>query len=199
MASDLQRYGRPGWLSCRPLVLVDQPAEDLAVPYPHRGQVSDRADDDAAAVWWPQISGSVRAMLVVMRDILIQDRAQVPRPRDQHPVGALGPGRAHPPLGISVRPRAPRRDLHHLDPRAGQHRAVTWKKSHASIVAAWVRSNCRQVVRLRCGAGGIRSRFRTRRTVEAPTRMPRPSSSPWIRLYPQPGFSLAISSISTMS
>ena len=58
----------------------------------------------------------------------------------------------------------------------------TVKKSHASIVAAWVRRNCRQVVRLRWGAGGIRSRFSTRRTVEAPTRMPRPSSSPWIRL-----------------
>ena len=46
----------------------------------------------------------------------------------------------------------------------------TWKKSHASIVAAWVRRNCRQVDRARCGAGGIRSRFSTRRTVEAPTR-----------------------------
>ena len=51
----------------------------------------------------------------------------------------------------------------------------------------------------RCGAGGIRSRFRIRRTVEAPTRYPRPSSSPWIRLYPQPGFSRAICSISTTS
>ncbi len=46
----------------------------------------------------------------------------------------------------------------------------TWKKSHASIVEAWVRRNCRQMVRLRCGAGGIHSRFSTRRTVEAPTR-----------------------------
>jgi hypothetical protein len=27
----------------------------------------------------------------------------------------------------------------------------------ASIVAAWVRRNCRHVERLRCGAGGIRS------------------------------------------
>jgi hypothetical protein len=45
----------------------------------------------------------------------------------------------------------------------------TWKKSHASIVEAWVWRNCRQVVRLRCGAGGIRSRLSTRRTVDAPT------------------------------
>jgi hypothetical protein len=35
------------------------------------------------------------------------------------------------------------------------------KNSHASIVAACVRRNCRQVDRVRCGAGGIRSRFRT--------------------------------------
>ncbi len=60
----------------------------------------------------------------------------------------------------------------------------TWKKSQASIVVAWLRRNCRQVVRSRCGAGGIRSRFSTRRTVGAPTRLPRPSNSPWIRLYP---------------
>ena len=38
-----------------------------------------------------------------------------------------------------------------------------------------------QVEWLRCGAGGIRSRLSTRRTVEALTRMPRLSSSPWIR------------------
>jgi hypothetical protein len=55
------------------------------------------------------------------------------------------------------------------------------KKSHASIVAAWVRRKCRQVAWLRRGAGGIRSRFSTRRTVQARTPMPRPSSSPWIR------------------
>jgi hypothetical protein len=50
------------------------------------------------------------------------------------------------------------------------------------MVSAWVRGNCRQVVWLRRGAGGIRSRIRTRRTVDAPTQMPRPSSSPWMRL-----------------
>ena len=42
--------------------------------------------------------------------------------RDQHPVGDLGPGGAHPAFGIGVCSRAPRRDLHHLDPRPGQHR-----------------------------------------------------------------------------
>ena len=40
----------------------------------------------------------------------------------------------------------------------------------ASIVEACERRNCRHVVLLRCGAGGIRSRLSTRRTVDAPTR-----------------------------
>jgi hypothetical protein len=38
------------------------------------------------------------------------------------------------------------------------------------MVSARARRNCRQVVLLRRGAGGIRSRFSIRRTVEAPTR-----------------------------
>lgn len=59
---------------------MDQPAEDLAAPYPRRSQVGNRVGDDATAVWWPQIPGPVRATLVVVRDVLVQDRAQVPRP-----------------------------------------------------------------------------------------------------------------------
>ena len=51
-----------------------------------------------------------------------------------------------------------------------------------------------------CGAGGICSRFRTRRTsADALTQMPRPSSSSWTRRRPQPGFSRAICSISAAS
>ena len=74
----------------------------------------------------------------------------------------------------------------------------TWKKSAASVVAAWVCRNCRQVVSVcRFGAGGMRSALRTRRIVEALTRCPSFSSSPWIRWYPQPWFSVASRSIST--
>ncbi len=73
----------------------------------------------------------------------------------------------------------------------------TWKKSQASIVVAWVRTNCRHVESVcRWGAGGIRRALRTRRIVETPTRWPSLSSSPWILLYPQQGFSLARRSIS---
>jgi hypothetical protein len=54
--------------------------------------------------------------------VLSQDRAQVPRPGDEHPVGDLGPDGAHPAFGIRVHPRAARWNFHRLDPRASQHR-----------------------------------------------------------------------------
>ena len=51
----------------------------------------------------------------------------------------------------------------------------------------------------RLGAGGIRSALRTRRIVDAPTRWPSVSSSPWIRWYPQLWFSVASRSISAVT
>src|SRR5829696_8757183 len=58
----------------------------------------------------------------------------------------------------------------------------TWKKSTASMVAAWTRRNRRQDVSVdRRGAGGIRRILRIRRMVEAPTRWPSLRSSPWMR------------------
>jgi hypothetical protein len=63
----------------------------------------------------------------------------------------------------------------------------TWKKSVARVVAAWVCRNCRQVVSVcRCGAGGSFRALRTLRIVEALTRWPSLSSSPWILWYPHP-------------
>src|SRR5215472_4158751 len=73
--------------------------------YSRRRQAGDRVRGLAVAVRWPQVPAPVRAMLVVMRNVLVQDRAQVPWPDDQHPVGDLGPGCPCPPFGVSVRPR----------------------------------------------------------------------------------------------
>ena len=56
-----------------------------------------------------------------MRDVLIQDCPQVPRPGDQQPIGALSPDGPYPALGTGVRSRATRRDLHHLYTSSGQH------------------------------------------------------------------------------
>ncbi len=57
----------------------------------------------------------------------------------------------------------------------------TWKKSQANMLVAWARRNRRHDMSVsRWGAGGIRRRLSTRRTVEAATRWPSLSSSPWI-------------------
>ena len=197
---------------------------------------------------------------VVVALVLGQDRPQMPLAEDQHPVSDLGPGCEHEPFRISVRARAPGRDLHRLDTNAGQDRVKrrgeltgpitdkepevrgaitqihqevadlldcpqpigiagdpddvhvtatdvhdeqaiqalrvtaqsTWNKSVASITDAWVCRNCSQLASVwRFGAGEIFRAFRTRRIVDAPTRWPSLSSSPWILLYPQPRFSVA--------
>jgi hypothetical protein len=76
------------------------------------------------------------------------------------------------------------------------HCAVHVKKSAAGIVEACACRNWRQVVPVcHFGAGGIFRPFRPRRIVDAPARWPSLSSSPWIRWYPQPWFSVARRSI----
>jgi hypothetical protein len=68
------------------------------------------------------------------------------------------------------------------------------------MVDAGVCRNCRQVVSVsRIGAGGIRPRCGTRRMVDAATRWPSLSNSPWILWYPQLGFSLTMRLISSVT
>jgi hypothetical protein len=59
------------------------------------------------------------------------------------------------------------------------------------MLAACARKNVRHEERVRCGAGWRPSSSSTFRTEVAETGMPRPLSSPTIRLYPQSGFSRA--------
>jgi hypothetical protein len=65
-------------------------------------------------------------------------------------------------------------DLDHEEKQYSRWRVTaqsTWKKSAASIVAAWVCRNFRHVVSVcRSGAGGIFRALRTRRMVDALTR-----------------------------
>ena len=67
--------------------------------YPRR-QVGDGDRDVVVVVWWSRVPGPVRAMPVIVRDILIQDRPQVPRPGDQHPVSDYSPRCPHPAFGV---------------------------------------------------------------------------------------------------
>jgi hypothetical protein len=72
----------------------------------------------------------------------------------------------------------------------------TVRKSQASTLDACARKNGRHDECVRCGAGGRPASSSTLRTEVAETRMPRPLSSPTIRLYPQCGFSSARRGIS---
>jgi hypothetical protein len=98
-----------GRRSCCPLVLADQSAQDPPPPDSRHRKVGGRGHGGVVAVRWPQVPCPVRPMPVVLGGVLIQDHAQVPRPRDQHPVGDLRPDGEHPPFGVSV---APHRQLH---------------------------------------------------------------------------------------
>jgi hypothetical protein len=69
---------------------VDQPAEGVAASYPRCGEVGQWSRGDVAWVWRPQVPGPVRAVLVIVRGVLVQDRPQVPRPGDQYPVAITG-------------------------------------------------------------------------------------------------------------
>jgi len=67
-----------------------------------------------------------------------------------------------------------------------------WKKSVASKPSAWLRRNVFQDGSVYTGGGGRRRvDARILRIVPIPTLWPRPSSSPWIRLWPQFRFSAA--------
>ena len=67
----------------------------------------------------------------------------------------------------------------------------TVKKSQATIPAAWLRRNVVHDSNARPGAGSMRACLRIAHTVDAAMVMPSRASSPWIRRYPQVGFSEA--------
>jgi hypothetical protein len=94
-------------------VLADGPALDPLV-----GEVGGGVVGPGRA----ELTAAMGSSSVVMIRVLGQHHPQVPFAEDQHPVGDLGPGGEHEPFGIGVRPRAPGRDLHRLDARAGQDR-----------------------------------------------------------------------------
>ena len=61
-----------------------------------------------------------RAVTVVVAGVPSEDRPQVPLVIDEHPVGALGARGSHPPLGIAVGPRRPRRSPDGLHALTGE-------------------------------------------------------------------------------
>jgi hypothetical protein len=75
----------------------------------------------------------------------------------------------------------------------------TTRKSQARIACAWAAKNCRQLGPARRGVGSLPVACRISHTVEAAIVYSSRASSPWIRLWPQVGFSRAIRRISVLS
>jgi len=65
----------------------------------------------------------VRAMNVIVLDVLTQDQPQVPFTGDQHPVQALAPGAGNPAFRDRVRPRCLDWRLDDPDPGCREHGA----------------------------------------------------------------------------
>ena len=101
----------------------------------------------------------------------------------------------HSPVGLVVIPaRCTRLDPISMMKRAWYRRnsaVSTHAKSVAMIAAAWDRMNSIQVGPVRSRAGSIPADLRIFHTVDAAMVWPSRVSSPWIRRYPQFGFSPA--------
>jgi hypothetical protein len=73
----------------------------------------------------------------------------------------------------------------------------TVRKSQATIADPCARRNCDQLSSARRGAGSIPRRRRIAQIVLGASAIPSPTSSPWMRRYPQVGFSRAMRSTSS--
>jgi hypothetical protein len=101
----------------------------------------------------------------------------------------------HAPTGLAVTPeRWTRRvsiSMKNNTERRRKSIVSTVKKSHASIVVACARRNSAQVAPVRLGVGSMPCRRRIAQTLEQASRTLMVASSPWMRRYPQVGFSFA--------
>jgi hypothetical protein len=70
----------------------------------------------------------------------------------------------------------------------GEQFAVDAPVPQPGFSRAWTAGNCRHADGVRRGAGPGPAAARIRQIIPSPTRYPRPSSSPWVRRYPQRGF-----------
>ena len=69
---------------------------------------------------WVLVEALVRAVVIEMVQVLVENGAGISFVVDQYPVGAFLPHAADEPLRIAVRPRSPRRDLDHVDALRGE-------------------------------------------------------------------------------
>jgi hypothetical protein len=111
-------------------ILMDQPTEPISSHDPRRR----RHDNwDGGSEWRRLRQGAVRAVAVVMVDILGQHPPQLPAPEDEHLVQQLTPNRAHPPLRVGVRPRRSHWRAQHPDPLGREDRIERGSELHIPI------------------------------------------------------------------
>jgi hypothetical protein len=92
---------------------MDQPTKAISS---HDPPSRHQNNELAGPKWRCLPQGAVRAVTVVMVDLLGQHAPQLPAAQDQHPIQHLPANRAHPALGVGVGPRRPHRRAQHLDP-----------------------------------------------------------------------------------
>ena len=97
-------------------VLVDQSTEDSVTS--DRGVEGD--DGGGVVGWWVLAEALVRAVVIEVAHVLVNNSVGVSVVVDQQPVGALGADTADEPFRIAVCPWRARRDLDHLDVVGGE-------------------------------------------------------------------------------
>lgn len=148
-------------------VLVEDAAEALASSYVEAGYLVRICD------WFGAMgAASSRFMTMFFAACVTQDAAGC----------AVAPRTPDTPTGVLDH-------REHVQPRPDS--VTVSRKSHASRASAWERRKSAHVLEARSGAGLIPASWRISQTVEAATLISRTSSSPWMRRYPQPGFSRA--------
>jgi hypothetical protein len=93
-------------------VFVDQSAEDLVAS--DRG--AERDHGGGVVGWWVLVQALVRAVVIEMAHVLVENGAGVSFVVDQQPVGAFGADAGDEPFRVAVRPGRTGRDLDHVMP-----------------------------------------------------------------------------------
>jgi hypothetical protein len=103
--------------SRRQLILMDQPAEEIAAPHTCRGRCVERRP----SLWAVESDPTVRTSGVVVPNVRPQHNFEVSAPEDQQMVQALTAQRFHPALGEGVGLGSPDRSLDQPHALRGKH------------------------------------------------------------------------------
>jgi hypothetical protein len=84
---------------------VNQAPETIPTLDAGGGRDSTKVGLVADSRWWSKLKASVRPLMVVVPQVLVEDPLKMASPLDQHPVQTLLSHRPHPALRVGVIPR----------------------------------------------------------------------------------------------